>query len=649
MKTTEMNASIRPSVILNVDDNDGARYAKTRILQVAGFEVIEAANGTDALAMVRSNAPDLVLLDVKLPDINGLEVCRRIKSEPSSATVLVLQTSAALTGRADKIRGLEGGADNYLAAPIGADELVANVNALLRLRRTQEELRESEERFRQMAENIHDVFWIFSLDDREMLYVSPAYDAMWGAPREDLASMPDIWLESIHGEDRARVERHFDRVFAQASQRGIGEYHEEYRIVLPNGSLRWVRDRVFPVKNEENAVYRIARITSDISASKHAEKLLQDADAHKNEFLATLAHELRGPLGPIRNAVEMIQKTSPVENDESGYARNVISRQVDHMARLVDDLLDIARISQGKISLQQEQLDLNALLGAAVEASLPYISKREHGFDVRYSDRPILIVGDAVRLAQAVSNLLNNAAKYTPRGGNISLSLIPHAGKRVEIIVEDNGIGIPKERLATIFNLFAQGDAAPDLAQDGLGIGLSLVKQMTELHGGTVSVESGGRGMGSRFILTLPLALPDAKPLLNVAAAVQSAAESPGAVAAPRRVLIVDDNADSTETMALLLGAYGHETFTAHDAESALAMAQKHLPDVILLDIGLPGTNGFELAQQLRADGKFADTTLVAVTGYGSALDREKSLAAGFDYHQVKPVEIDQILAVLAL
>ena len=636
-----MNALIRPSVILNVDDNDGARYAKTRILQVAGFEVIEAASGTDALALVKSDAPDLVLLDVKLPDINGIEVCRRIKSDPSSATVLVLQTSAALTGRADKIRGLEGGADNYLAAPIGADELVANVNALLRLRRTQEELRESEERFRQMAENIHDVFWIFSLADREMLYVSPAYDAMWGGPRADLATMPEIWLESIHAEERARVEQNFNQVFTHQS------YDEEYRIVLPNGSSRWVRDRVFPVKNEENAVYRIARITSDISASKHAEKLLQDADTHKNEFLATLAHELRGPLGPIRNAVEMIQKTSPVENDESGYARNVISRQVDHMARLVDDLLDIARISQGKISLQQQQLDLNGLIRAAVEASLPYITKREHGFDVRYSDRPILISGDAVRLAQAVSNLLNNAAKYTPRGGNISLSLIPHAGKHVEIIVEDNGIGIPKERLGTIFDLFAQGDAAPDLAQDGLGIGLSLVKQMIELHGGGVSVESGGRGMGSRFILTLPLALPGAQPLTNIAAEVREAPEHQSDNKAARRVLIVDDNMDSTETMSLLLNAYGHDTITAHDAESAWVLAHEHLPEVILLDIGLPGTNGFELAQQLRADPKFADTTLVAVTGYGSDLDREKSMAAGFDYHQVKPVQIDEILAVL--
>jgi PAS domain S-box-containing protein len=510
----------------------------------------------------------------------------------------------------------------------------------------QADLHESEERFRQMAENINDVFWIFSLADREMLYVSPAYDTLWRAPRADLATMPEAWLESIHAEDRDRVEAHFNLLFENQ------QYDQEYRIVLPQGDSRWVRDRAFPVKNEEDTVYRIARITSDISASKRAEKLLQDADTQKNEFLATLAHELRGPLGPIRNAVEMIQKTSPIENDENGYARNVISRQVDHMERLVDDLLDIARISQGKIALRLEPVDLNALIRAAVETSLPYITNREHGFDVRYSDRPIYITGDVVRLAQAVSNLLNNAAKYTPRGGNISLSLIPHADRRVEIIVEDNGIGIPKDRLHTIFHLFAQGDAAPDLAQDGLGIGLSLVKQLAELHGGNVSVESAGRGMGSRFILMLPIAQPVAGATAELA---QEGVSRPAAMGGgpraglARTVLIVDDNADATETMAMLLDVYGHVTYTAHDAHSALALANQFMPEVILLDIGLPGTNGFELARFLRSDRKFADTMLVAVTGYGSARDKEKALAAGFDHYLVKPADIEQILAILAL
>jgi diguanylate cyclase (GGDEF)-like protein/PAS domain S-box-containing protein len=255
-----------PIVILNVDDNIGARYAKTRVLKLAGFAVREAANGADALASVAESLPDLVLLDVKLPDINGLEVCRRIKENPATAAVLVLQTSAALTGRADRVRGLEGGADNYLAAPIEAEELVANVNALLRLRGVQRELRESEARFRQMAENIGDVFWIFSPDKSALLYVSPAYEPIWGRSIESLQQSFESWLDGVHPEDRVRVQTSFQQLLQE------GVYEEEYRIVRPDGSSCWVRDRGFPVKNNADEVYRIARITSDISARKVAQE-----------------------------------------------------------------------------------------------------------------------------------------------------------------------------------------------------------------------------------------------------------------------------------------------------------------------------------------------------------------------------------------
>lgn len=255
-----------PIVILNVDDNIGARYAKTRVLKLAGFVVREAETGADALASLGESLPDLVLLDVKLPDINGLEVCRRIKENPATAGVLVLQTSAALTGRADRIRGLEGGADNYLAAPIEAEELVANVNALLRLRGVQRELRESEERFRQMAENINDVFWIFSPDDLALLYVSPAYEPVWGRSIASLQRNFDSWLEGVHPEDRVRVQTAFQQLLEE------GVYDEEYRITRPDGSSCWVRDRGFPVRNHADAVYRIARITSDVSARKVAQE-----------------------------------------------------------------------------------------------------------------------------------------------------------------------------------------------------------------------------------------------------------------------------------------------------------------------------------------------------------------------------------------
>jgi len=625
-----------PALILNVDDDDGARYAKTRILQVAGFNVIEAANGADALALVQSRMPDLVLLDVKLPDINGLEVCRRIKAAPASATVLVLQTSAALTGRADKVRGLEGGADNYLAAPIGADELVANVNALLRLRHTQAALVESEERFRELAENITDVFWIFSLDDHALLYVSPAYELLWGRTLDTLTVDAGSWLAAVHPEDVILIRNSFEAMFSEQ------RFDEQYRITLPSGQLRWVHDRAFPVRDAGGEFYRMARITSDITATKEAERALREADLHKDEFIATLAHELRNPLGPIRNAIAIMRQVAPPEIKSLSAAYGVVSRQVDHMAHLINDLLDVARISHGKIALRIAEIGVDDILDSALETSAPFIEERGHVLEVSKNHGNAILHGDAIRLAQAVANLLNNAAKYTPYGGSIKVSTAAGPGSMVSITVSDNGIGIPEERTSSIFQMFAQGDTAPDRAQDGLGIGLPLVRQIAELHKGAVRVESRGQGQGSAFTLVLP-------------AEHQVREDSPGdnepggdsADASVRKVLIVDDNVDAAEMMAMLLSSYGHDVQTAGDAESTLRIANEFVPDVILLDIGLPGTDGYTIARILRRDPRFHTTTLIALTGYGSARDRERSMEAGFDHHVVKPAQVDQLLAMI--
>ena len=380
-------------LILNVDDNEGARYAKTRILQNAGFQVAEVANGTDTLSFVKKNKPDLVLLDVKLPDINGIEVCRRIKEEPSSAAVLVLQTSAALTEREDRIRGLEGGADNYLVAPIEADELVANVRALLRLRSTQVELRDSEERFRELAENIDDVFWVLS-NLNQVLYISPAYEKMWQRSIQNLRSHPDDWLDGVHEEDRQRVEKSFLAILQHH------KYDEEFRILQPDGSVTWVRDRAYAVKNSSHEIYRIVRITHDISIEKNAEHSLREADKNKNTFLATLAHELRNPLASIRNAVAIMQQVDDGSGEIQKKTRELIIRQVDHLAHLVDDLLDVARISQGKIILKKSRVELQMVIQAAAEAAKPFLDERTHNFDLMMPDEEIWADVDTVRLGQ---------------------------------------------------------------------------------------------------------------------------------------------------------------------------------------------------------------------------------------------------------
>jgi PAS domain S-box-containing protein len=631
----------KPTVILNVDDNDGARYAKTRILQSAGFTVLEAANGTDALAIARRDDPALVVLDVKLPDINGIEVCRRIKADPSTACVLVLQTSAALTGRDDKIRGLEGGADNYLSAPIEADELIANVNALLRMRHTQAALRESDERFRQLTDNIEDVFWMFSLPDGALDYVSPAYDGVWGRSRAALERENDDWLKAVHPDDRAQLAVRW----AALAQEPY--YDEEYRLALPDGSIRWVRDRLRPVHDAMGAVYRVARITSDVSRRKEMEGLLRAADSNKNEFLATLAHELRNPLSPIRNAAALLGSGGAGSTDMQARAKDVIMRQVDHLAHLVDDLLDVARISEGKIVLRREEVNLGSVIAQAIETAGPLIAARGHQLEVNQPERQVWVAGDPVRLAQSMGNLLHNAAKFTPKGGRISVTATLTGNGTVRVAVQDNGIGIAEDNLPRIFGMFTQAAVPPDRAPEGLGIGLSLVSRLLEMHAGRLTAASPGIGLGSTFTVELPVLRTGPAAAPADAAAAVAAPASMQARASGLRVLLVDDNADAMEMMGFLLDEMGHQAITTQEASRIVPLALQHRPDVIVLDIGLPGVDGYELARMIKRQPELASTRLVAHTGYGSPEDRKKALDAGFDAHLVKPAELDDLEAAL--
>jgi PAS domain S-box-containing protein len=633
------------TLILNVDDNDGARYAKTRILQSAGFRVVEAENGTDALEIARRDEPDLVLLDVKLPDINGIEVCRRIKSDPVTASILVLQTSAALTGRDDKIRGLEGGADNYLAAPIEADELIANVNALMRMRQTQSALRDSEERFRQLTDNIEDVFWMFTVPDGALVFVSPAYSSIFGRVAGELGSTHDDWLAAVHPDDRMAVQQRWRAADAYAT------YDEEFRVVAEDGGVRWVRDRLFPVRNARDDVYRVARVTSDITRRREMEALLRTADINKNEFLATLAHELRNPLSPIRSAAALLANGGDDNIGLRERARDVITRQVDHLAHLVDDLLDVARISQGKIVLRTENVNIGPVIAQAIETATPLLQARRHTLDVALPPTDIWVTGDAVRLAQSVGNLLHNAAKFTPEQGRITVR-VQLAGEAdaqvVRIDVIDNGIGIERSNLSRIFGMFAQVSVAPDRAQEGLGIGLSLVSRLLEMHGGRLTATSPGIGLGSKFTVELPVLRTG--PEEDVPAPVER--EEPVAAVAPPaparlRVLLVDDNVDAMEMMGFLLTEMGYDTLTASDAHGVVKLALEQRPDVIVLDIGLPGIDGYTLARMIREHPGLAHTRLVAHTGYGSPEDRQKARDAGFDAHLVKPAQLSALEAAL--
>jgi signal transduction histidine kinase len=495
-------SSTAPELILNVDDNDAARYVKSRILTAAGFQVVEAATGAAMRRLLAERSPDLVLLDIKLPDANGRALCIEIKADPSTAQVVVLQTSASHADTAHRVASLEAGADGYLVEPIEPEELVAHVKALLRMRRA--------ERDRQAA-----------LDQ------------------------------------------------------------------------------------------------------------LREADRRKDEFLAMLAHELRNPLAPIRNAVEILRVADDRAVRER--AREMVGRQVQHLSRLVDDLLDVSRITTRKIALKRGVVRLAAVIDSAVEIARPALEAQEHEFSVAALPEDIWLEVDAVRLAQAIGNLLNNAAKFTPRGGRIRLA-VERRGPELVITVEDNGVGIAPEIMPSVFDLFTQGESSLDRAQGGLGIGLSLVKGLVEMHGGHVTAESAGVGRGSKFTIALPLARLEAP----------AATAAPRSAASPRdmrRILVVEDNADAAESMRMLLDGIGHQVTVVNDGSAAVAAARAFRPDVVLLDIGLPGMDGFQVASALRAMPETSRVHLIAVSGYAQDKDRTRSTQAGFDLHLVKPVD----------
>nr|WP_255428246.1 ATP-binding protein [Ramlibacter cellulosilyticus] len=394
-----------------------------------------------------------------------------------------------------------------------------------------------------------------------------------------------------------------------------------------------------PVRDAQGAIVGIFAQGHDVTEQVQAAAALEEANQRKDEFLATLAHELRNPLAPIRQAA-LVAKTSG-DDKRKKWALDVIERQVGHMALLLDDLLDVSRISRGKLQLRPAPVDLKAVVDAAVETAWPLIEARQHRLEVVLPEEPIQLVADAVRLAQVLGNLLSNAAKYTDPGGHIRLSAEQRGG-RLLLRVRDNGIGLSPEDVEPIFGMFSQVTAAAERAQGGLGIGLALSRGLVQLHGGTLQATSAGRGQGSEFTVTLPL---PARPADEAPPAPAAAGER--AAGQPRSVLIADDNPDALSTMSLLLEMEGHEVHSAADGEQALARAEALHPDVVILDIGMPRMSGHEVAERIRASDWGRDALLIALTGWGQAHDQERARAAGFDHHCTKPVDVGELLALV--
>ena len=418
------------------------------------------------------------------------------------------------------------------------------------------------------------------------------------------------------------------------------QFQLEYPCHSPAGN-RWFVLRVTRVTAPGPA--RLVVAHENITERREAEEALRDAGRRKDEFLALLAHELRNPLAPIRHVVQ-IMRLSGGHGQLLHSAFEIMERQIGHMVRLVDDLLDVSRISRGKIDLRMESVELASVIDQAVEAATPYIANMSQRLTVTRPPTPIHVSGDSTRLAQAVSNLLNNASKFTDSGGWIRVS-VERDGEQAVICVKDSGIGIAAEQLPLIFDMFTQLDSSLERSQTGLGIGLTVVKNLVEMHDGTVEVHSAGVGEGCEFIVRLPICEEVTEEVIEAptAATVSEPRKMPA-----RRILVVDDNHDSATSLATFLQLLGNETHTAFDGVEALEMATALQPDVVLLDIGMPKLNGYEVARRIRAQPWGEHAILVAVTGWGQDEDQRKAREAGFDCHLVKPVDPASLMTTLA-
>lgn len=616
------------ALVLNVNDDEATRYLYTKILRRGGYEVVEAATGESALAMVHSARPDLVLLDVKLPDVSGLEVCRRIKADPTSSSILVVQTSATFSSADRKVQGLDSGADAYLAQPMESVELLASVRALLRRRAAEEAERRTARKLQKTFDAIRDPLVMVDAEGR-VRQCNPAAQRLFAEP------------------DGAAVGRHvadvMRRIVPRETMRALLDGLDDRRELDVSSGERFYELSIDPIGAEptglEGAVVMLADVTDrrhlDEQHRRRADELALEG-RRKDEFLGMLAHELRNPLNAISAANTILDR---VGGSDAGSVRlrTIITRQTRHLARMVDDLLEVSRVTRGKIELRKRPVELVPIVRQAVQATHTAVDARKQRVTLSLPDAPLFVDGDDLRLEQIVVNLIGNASKYSEPGSEIAVAVTEGAGF-VTLSVADPGVGIPADMLEAVFEPFVQVD--PPLARSlgGLGIGLSMVKSLVEMHGGRVVARSPGLGKGAEVIVELPLA--------------PRAAETPApARAAPAasdalEILVVEDNDDTRELFETWLGMLGHEVKSAADGRAGLDLIAKTKPDLAFLDIGLPEMDGLEVAKNLRKGG-LQHTYLVAVSGYGRPEDRARALDAGFDDYIVKPIDQPSLERVL--
>ena len=489
---------------------------------------------------------------------------------------------------------------------------------------TEAQLRQSEEKFRTISHAAPAIVWV--TDDDGIVFINERWTELTGQSLAE--ALGQGWSAFVHPQDDERL-----RPYRERCRRTGEPYVGEIRYRARNGEYRWHAFRALRSLDREQWF----GCSVDVHDARQAQEALKEADRRKDEFLATLAHELRNPLAPIRNALYLL-KSRPAQDPMLRAAQDMMDRQVTHMVRLIDDLLDVSRITRGKLELRREPVELARIVEIALETARPHVSQQ---LTLSLPSEPIRLDADPVRLSQVLSNLLNNAAKFTPRSGRITVSASLE-GAIVVIRVRDTGVGIEPQMLPQLFQIFSQVGSPLERAKSGLGIGLSLARSLVELHGGTIEAHSEGRGKGAEFVVRLPvLLLPDPSEVPNPAPA-------PSYSGAVRRVLVVDDVQDNVDSLAALLRLDGNIVETAADGLEALGKAEAFKPDLILLDLGLPNLNGYETCQLIRRKPWGKGVVIVALTGWAQDEDRRRTLSAGFDSHLVKPVDYDALRALLA-
>jgi signal transduction histidine kinase len=681
-------APVERSNILIVDDRLDKRVVFRTILEELDQNIVTASSGEEALRWLLDNDCAVILLDVNMPGMDGLETAELIRARRKSAHTPII----FITAFADEMhtaRGYSLGAVDYILSPVVPNILRSKVKALVQLHRLNAELKkrsdervalareqaarsiaeESQRRATFLAEATQvmasslDVDTILSGVTSLMVPFLADHAALVllnedGSPRARRAAAATGWEPWLAGHREA-----IEGVLAGCQSGAIasGAYRACERLAPGADPAQAGEAHAFPLVTRGRARGALLLATgpsgrrlapadlafADNLASRAASALdncllyeeIQRADQRKNEFLATLSHELRNPLAPMRSALHLLRSRT-VEPAKAQSLLETMDRQVGQMTRLVEDLLDISRITRGAIELRREPLELGTEVRNALESCHGAIEAGRHEVKVSLSPQPVYVEADRVRLQQILENVLLNAAKYTNPGGRIEVSATAE-GEDAVIRIADNGVGIPHEKLAHVWDLFVQVDESPDRIRKGLGIGLALVKDLVRRHGGSVEAVSDGLGRGSTFVIRLPLAQVPARGETSPLPAAAQACSG-------RRVLIVDDNVDAAETLAMMLELLGQQTRQAHEGVGAIKAAQEYQPELIFMDIGLPGLSGHEVASRLRGELGMRDTFLVALSGYGTEEDRRKSMRAGFDSHLVKPLDPSTLPEILA-